>query len=355
VLAQVKEELEIICAVGYEDYFLITWDLLQACRQLGIEWITRGSAADSLVCYCLEISNVCPIRFGLYFRRFLNKERMALHKLPDIDIDFAHDRKDDVVRLLFDKYGPEHCAVVGGFSTFHARSAFADVAKVLGPSEHQVRRFTEHFPWSFGGSWESDGLEGPTLVESLRSRPECRDLPLDEEPYKTAVQTATFLDGFPRHPKMHPCGVVLSRAPMHSLTPTFIANKGYPTTHLDMDAVEAVGLVKMDILAQGGLAAMRDAKASLVRRGIHADLDTLEPWRDEAVWEMIASGGGRAVHHIESPAMTGLCQMTNVREIDGLIAIVSVIRPGAANEDKKLRFTRRYQKMEPPTYPDPSL
>jgi DNA polymerase-3 subunit alpha len=355
VRAQVEEELSIIAEVGYEDYFLITWDLLQTCRDRGIEWITRGSAADSLVCYCLGISDVCPIRFGLYFRRFLNKERMALHKLPDIDIDFAHDRKDDVVKLIFDKYGREHCAVVGGFSTFQARSAFADVAKVLGLSEHQVRRFTEHFPWSFGSSWEPAGFETPRLVELLRASPECRDMPFTEEPYKTAIETAGFLDGFPRHPKMHPCGVVLSRPPMHTLTPTFIANKGYATTHLDMDAVEAVGLVKMDILAQGGLAVMRDAKESLNKRGIAVDFIGLEPWQDPEVWEMIASGGARAVHHIESPAMTSLCKMTNAREIDGLVAIVSVIRPGAANEDKKRKFTRRYQQMEPPEYPHPSL
>ena len=355
VRAQIEEELGIIAEVGYEDYFLITWDLLQTCRERGIEWITRGSAADSLVCYCLGISDVCPIRFGLYFRRFLNKERMALHKLPDIDIDFAHDRKDDVVNLLFEKYGREHCAVVGGFSTFQARSAFADVAKVLGLSEHQVRRFTEHFPWSFGSSWEPGGFESSRLIERLRESPEFRDKPLTEEPYKTAIETAGFLDGFPRHPKMHPCGVVLSRQPMHSLTPTFIANKGYATTHFDMDAVEAAGLVKMDILAQGGLAVMRDARESLEARMIAVDLVGLEPWQDPEVWEMIASGGGRAVHHIESPAMTSLCKMTNVREIDGLIAIVSVIRPGAANEDKKRKFTRRYQRMEPPEYPDPSL
>ncbi len=105
--AQAKEELSIISEVGYEDYFLITWDFLQECRRRGIDWITRGSAADSLVCYCLGISGVCPIRFDLYFRRFLNKERMALHKLPDIDIDFAHDVKDDVVELIFEKYGPD--------------------------------------------------------------------------------------------------------------------------------------------------------------------------------------------------------------------------------------------------------
>jgi len=425
--SQIETELNIITEVGYEEYFLITWDFLQECRRRGIDWITRGSAADSLVCYCLGISSVCPIRFDLYFRRFLNKERMALHKLPDIDIDFAHDFKDDVVQLIFEKYGPEHCAVVGGFSTFQARSAFAEVAKVLGVAEREVRKFTEHFPWSFGGGWVPDepapsGGEG--LVEMLRASPENRELPLDEEPYKTALQMAEFLDGVPRYPKMHPCGLVLSRQPMHELTPTFISNKGCPTTHFDMEAVEAVGLVKMDILAQGGLAAMRDVKAMLGERGIEIDLEHCvardkasgqlllgstgdppvpsgdspdgrasafansdaslvrtahripvggsptgtgespvppmfqtnpEPWQDPEVWDMIASGHARAVHHIESPAMTSLSRMCNVREIDGLIAIVSVIRPGAANEGKKLAFTRRYQGMEPVTYPHSSL
>ena len=373
---QLMEELGIIGQVGYEDYFLITWDFLQECRRRGIEWITRGSAADSLVCYCLGISGVCPIRFDLYFRRFLNKERMALHKLPDIDIDFAHDRKDDVVKLIFDKYGADHCAVVGGFSTFQARSAFAEVAKVLGVAERDVRKFTERFPWGLGGGWVPDGTTpsgGADLITMLQATPENRDLPLNEEPYRTALQTAELLDGVPRYPKMHPCGVVLSRQPMHELTPTFIAGKGFPTTHFDMDAVEAVGLVKMDILAQGGLAAMRDVKAMLDLRGIEVDLERCvarnksdgslllgdpqaqEPWVDAAVWEMIASGHGRAVHHIESPAMTSLCRMCNVHDIDNLIAIVSVIRPGAANEGKKSAFIRRYQGLEPVTYPHPSL
>ena len=355
---QVEQELSIIGAVGYEEYFLVVWNILQDCRAHGIEWITRGSAADSLVCYCLGISDVCPVRFGLYFRRFLNQERMALNKLPDIDIDFPHDRKDDVVDLIFAKYGREQCAVVGGFSTFQARSAFADVAKVLGMAEREVRRFTEHFPWSFGGGWvpaEHTPSGGAKLRDLLAASPENRDLPLNEEPFKTALDMAEFLDGFPRYPKMHPCGVVLSRQPMHELTPTFISNKGYPTTHFDMDAVEVIGLVKIDVLAQGGLAVMRDAKMALARRGVKVDLKALEPWQDPAVWEMISSGGARAVHHIESPAMTGLCRQCNARDIDTLIAIVSVIRPGAANEGKKLAFTRRYQGLEPVTYPHPSL
>src|SRR3989449_2512882 len=233
------------------------WDLLQECRRRGIEWITRGSAADSLACYCLEISGVCPIRFDLYFRRFLNKDRMALNKLPDIDVDFPHDRKDDVMDLIFEKYGPEHTAVVGGFSTFQSRSAFAEVAKVLGVSEYQVRRLTERLPhYSRAGE----------LAQAVAETQECRDLPFEEEPYRTALQMAYFLDGFPRYPKMHPCGLVLSRQPMNEVTPCFISAKGYPTTHFDMDSIEAVGLVKMDILAQGGLAVMRDVKEMLKKR-----------------------------------------------------------------------------------------
>jgi len=357
-LPQIEEELRTIATVGYEGYFLITWELLEQCKAHGIEWITRGSAADSLVCYCLGISDVCPIRFDLYFKRFLNAERMALNKAADIDLDFPHDRKDDVVRLLFSKYGSAHCAVVGGFSTFQSRSAFAETAKVLGVSEREVRKFSEHFPWHFGGGWVPDGpapTGGSELVQLLRERPETKNLPFTEEPYRTALEMASFLNTVPRYPKMHPCGLVLSRQPMHELTPTFTSAKGLPTTHFDMDGVEEMGLVKMDILAQGGLAVMRDTRESLHRRGVTVDLGALEPWEDPTVWEMISSGGARAVHHIESPAMTTLHKMTNVKEIDGLVAIVSVIRPGAANEQKKLSFTRRYQGLEPVTYPDPTL
>jgi DNA-directed DNA polymerase III PolC len=371
VMPQIETELAMIREVGYEDYFLVVWDLLQACRGAGIAWITRGSAADSLVCYCLGISDVCPVRFELYFRRFLNRDRMRLQKLPDIDLDFPHDRKDDVVRLIFAKYGAGQAAVVGGFSTFQARSAVADIAKVLGVSEHQARRFTERFPWG--------GAQG--LTERLRQSQECRDLPLEEDPFRSAIQLAEFLDGFPRHAKMHPCGVVLSRQPMRQITPVFTCAKGYPTTHYDMDSIEYLGLVKLDILAQGGLAAMRDVSRMLAPRGITLDLERLNPsgkeladgqswepespaaaapaafppWKNPDVWDLIASGGARAVHHIESPAMIGLCRQCNVRDLDGLIAIVSVIRPGAANEHKKTRFIRRYQRLEPPEYPHPSL
>ena len=342
---QLEEELAIIGEVGYEEYFLTVWDLLQECQKLGIEWITRGSAADSLVCYCLGISGVCPIRFDLYFRRFLNRDRMALHKLPDIDLDFPHDRKDDVVDLIFRRYATTHAAVVGGFSTFQARSALAEIGKVLGLSDFQVRRLTEQIP----------NVNAGYIAQAVADCVESQSSDFAEEPAKTAVTLAAMLDGFPRYPKMHPCGVVLSCDPIRDHTPTFISAKGYPTTHFDMDSVEAVGLVKLDILTQGGLAVMRDAKALLSERGVQVDLESLEPWEDSAVWDMIARGDARGVHHIESPAMITLEKMCNVRDMDVLIAIVSVIRPGAANMNRKSDFALRAQGLQEIDYTHPSL
>ncbi len=369
VLRQLAEELRIIGEVGYADYFLLVWELLQDCRRKGIDWITRGSAADSLVCYCLGISGVCPVRFDLYFRRFLNRDRMAMHKLPDIDIDFPHDRRDEVIELLFRRHGPDHCAVVGGFSTYQARSALAEIAKTLGVSEFQIRRFTEHVPQ----------VRARDLPAALAESRETAGLPWRENPYAFAMELAVRLDGFPRYPKMHPCGVVLSGPPILDLTPVFPSASGWPATHLDMHAVENLGLVKMDILGQAGLSVLRDACTALRARGVDArfgtaatplppsplavppqpaspfDLEQLAPWEDAEVWKMIGSGGARGVHHVESPAMTTLNRMCQTRDIDCLIAIVSVIRPGAANELKKEEFARRYQGLAPIPCVHPSL
>ena len=343
VRRQIEEELRIIAEVGYEEYFLVVWELLQRCAERGIEWITRGSAADSLVCYCLGISSVCPVRFELYFRRFLNPDRMKLQKLPDIDIDFPHDRRDEVVDLIFERYGPHHAAVVGGFNTYQGRSAFADIAKALGVSEFQIRRMTEKLPQT----------SARHVAAAARDSVESRGLTWDENPYQVALKLAARLDGFPRHAKMHPCGVVISRDPVGDLTPLFTSASGRATTHLDMEAVEAMGLVKLDILAQGGLSVLRDTREALRVRGIEPP----QPgsWDDPHVWQMIAEGEARGAHHIESPAMTSLARMSGVRAIDQLIAIVSVIRPGAANSLRKEQFARRARGVEPVRYGHPSL
>lgn len=344
VASQLREELGIISEVGYADYFLLVWDILADCAKHGVEWLTRGSAADSLVCRCIGISSVDPIRFELYFKRFLNRERMTQSKLPDIDLDFPHDRKDFVTELIFEKYG-DHAAVVGGFDTFQARSAFADIAKTMGAAESHVRRMTERLP----------RVSAARVEESAMNSMECSDATFSEEPFRTALSLAARLDGFPRHRKTHPCGVVLSRAPVMEMCPLFDSAGGWKTTQFDMDAVEDVGLVKLDVLGQAGLTVMRDAKKLLGERGVNVDLRGLEPWKDERVWQMVSKGDCRGVHHIESPAMCSLQRMSNCSDIDTLVAVVSVIRPGAANSLRKKSFSLRAQGLEEPVYPHPSL
>ncbi len=344
VYSRLERELRVIEEVGYSEYFLIFADLVEWARRHSIQTLARGSAAGSLVCYALGISNVCPFRFGLSFERFLNKERMQFAKLADIDLDLPWDRRDEVVRYVFARYGEEQVACIGAFNTFQGRSSVADIAKVYGISEREARRFTAHLP-HFSGAAEP----------LVRQTPECRRLPIEEEPYRTILQMTAALEGVPRHFMTHPCGLVISAAPINSRMPVFRNAKGLLTTHYAMDDVEQLGLLKMDLLGQAGLSVLRDARAAVQdNRGVDLDLESID-LEDAATWETIASGRARGVFHIESPAMTSLLVMANCRDIDCLTAAESIIRPGAANEGKKRAFARRYQGFEPVRYAHPWL
>jgi DNA-directed DNA polymerase III PolC len=344
VYARLERELRVIEEVGYAEYFLIFADIVDWANRNGIATLARGSAAGSLVCYALGIGNVCPFRFGLSFERFLNKERMQFAKLADIDLDLAWDRRDDVVRYVFDRYGEEHVACIGAFNTFQGRSSVADIAKVYGISEREVRRFTEHLPYFSG---DADAV--------VREMPECRHLPYDEEPYRTILKMTAALEGVPRHFMMHPCGLVIGAAPITSRMPVFRSAKGLLTTHYAMDDVEELGLLKMDLLGQAGLSVLRDARAAIrANQGVEIEAGSADQG-DLATWEAISSGHARGVFHIESPAMTSLLVMANCRDIDCLTAVESIIRPGAANEGKKRAFARRHQGFEPVSYVHPSL
>lgn len=345
VTARLERELSVIEDVGYAEYFLIFHDIVAWANARGIETLARGSAAGSLVCYTLGISNVCPFRFGLCFERFLNRERMQFQKLADIDLDLPWDKRDEVVQYVFERYGNEHVAMIGAMNTFQGRAAVADIAKVYGIPEREVRRFTERLP-HFLGDPEA----------AVREQPECRDLPWREEPYRTVLRMASGFQGIPRHRMMHPCGLVISADPVAGRMPVFLSDKGLLTTHYDMDDVEELGLLKMDLLGQAGLSVLREARDNLrENRGIALDLHEACGWEDAATWEIIATGQARGVFHIESPAMTSLLQMTNCRDIDCLTAVESIIRPGAANEGKKRAYARRHQGLEPVTYAHPSL
>ncbi|MBI4908702.1 MAG: DNA polymerase III subunit alpha [Acidobacteria bacterium] len=342
---RINRELSIIQEVGYAEYFLIFHDIVSWANARGIETLARGSAAGSLVCYTLGISNVCPFRFGLCFERFLNRERMAFQKLADIDLDLPWDKRDEVVQYVFDRYGREHVAMIGAVNTFRGRAAIADIAKVYGMPEREVRRFTERLPWFFGDA-----------EAAVREQPECRELPYKEEPYRSILRMATAFQGIPRHRMMHPCGLVISADPIADRMPVFESAKGILTTHYDMDDVEELGLLKMDLLGQAGLSVLREARANLLENtGVDIDVHRDCDWNDATAWETIATGQARGVFHIESPAMTSLLVMTNCRDIDCLTAVESIIRPGAANEGKKRAFARRHQKLEPVTFVHPSL
>ena len=345
---RLERELGIIEEVGYSEYFLIFADIVTWCATQGIATLARGSAAGSLVCYVLGIGNVCPIRFNLLFERFLNRERMSFQKLADIDLDLPWDRRDDVMEYVFNRYGREKAAMIGAFNTFQGRAAVADIAKVYGIPDREVRRFTERLPWSrFTG--ESGGMD------LIRESPECRHLPYDQEPWRTILAMAPRFDGVPRHFTMHPCGLVISARPITHMMPLFRSAKGILTTHYAMDDVEELGLLKMDLLGQAGLSVLRDSIANVkTNRGETIELDAIED-TDPATWDRISTGDARGVFHIESPNMNGLLVMTGCRDIDCLTALESVIRPGAANEGRKRAYARRLQGLEPVTYAHPSL
>lgn len=344
VAERLEREMAVIEEVGYAEYFLVFSEIVDWCASKGISTLARGSAAGSLVCYLLGISNVCPFRFGLCFERFLNRERMQFAKLADIDLDLPWDRRDEVIQHVFDQYGRDHVAMIGAVHTFKGRSAVADIAKVYGIPEREARRFTENLPWHVGDA-----------REAVVATPECRDLPHNDEPYRTVLAMAGSFDGIPRHFAMHPCGLVVSGSPVVDKMPLFESSKGILTTHYTMDDVEELGLLKMDLLGQAGLTVLHDTLENLANNGKpKPDLDRLD-WTDKQTWNTIATGEARGVFHIESPAMTSLLVMSDCRDIDCLTTVESIIRPGAANEGKKRAFARRYQGLEPPEYVHPSL
>ncbi|HQP99087.1 MAG TPA: DNA polymerase III subunit alpha [bacterium] len=342
---RLEYELRTIQQVGYSEYFLMTWDICREAHRRGIWAVARGSAADSMVCHALGISHVCPVRYNLYFERFLNPERMIHSGLADIDLDLPWDRRDEMVEYVYQRYGAEHCATICSMVRMHPRTAVAEVGKVLGLPEREIRSLTKRLPY---GSAER-------LEERIRALPECADLPVDREPLRTLLAIAKRLEGVPRHTGMHPCGLVVSREPLTHLVPLQKSAKGPVVTQFDMEPVEELGLVKIDLLGQAGLTVISET-IDTIRRQHGIEINPYEiPEDDPETWDLIASGQARGCFQIESPAMCNLLKMLNCRDMECLIAALSIIRPGASNHGKMQQFSRRYQGTEAVTYPHPAL
>src|SRR6266436_4753 len=376
VLSRLTHELEVIEKLHLAPYFLLVWDIVEEARRRGIPAVARGSAASSMVTYCLGISRVCPLRWGLYFERFLNEQR---GDCPDIDIDICGARRDELLDYAYEHWGAEHVAgarqephvaMIGSFITMHARLAVREVAKVFGVPPGEVNRFTKRLP------------HRPVreILTAIRDLPECRDLPVDEEPWKTILQVALRLDDAPRHLGIHPCGTVISARPLTRLTPLERATKGIVVTQYDMNAIEALGLIKMDLLGQRGFTTMSLALDNIEksRTGIPAcpaapalqpkkrtdrnvcptareiDFDAI-PENDPETCEVIATGRTMGVFQIESPAMRGLLRMMKARTLEEIAQALALIRPGASEYGSKELFVKRLRGQEEIEYAHPAL
>ena len=369
VLSRLTQELEVIEKLHLAPYFLLVWDIVEEARRRGIPAVARGSAASSIVTYCLGISCVCPLRWGLYFERFLNGQR---GDCPDIDIDICGARRDELLDYVYEHWGAEHVAMIGSFITMHARLAVREIAKVFGVPPGEVNRFTKRLP------------HRPVreILQAIRGLPECRDLPIDDEPWKTILQVALRLDDAPRHLGIHPCGTVISARPLTWLTPLERATKGIVVTQYDMNAIEALGLIKMDLLGQRGFTTMslaldniertlRPVEAGLAPPAADAsnvapdgvtpcpkareiDFDAI-PENDPATCAVIADGRTMGVFQIESPAMRGLLRTMKARTLEEVAQALALIRPGAAEYGSKELFLKRLRKQEKITFAHPEL
>ncbi len=367
VLSRLTHELEVIEKLHLAPYFLLVWDIVEEARRRGIPAVARGSAASSMVTYCLGISRVCPLRWGLYFERFLNEQR---GDCPDIDIDICGARRDELLDYVYEHWGAEHVAMIGSFITMHARLAVREVAKVFGVPPGEVDRFTKRLP-----HWPVR-----EILTAIRDLPECRDLPMDEEPWKTILQVALRLDDAPRHLGIHPCGTVISVRPLTRLTPLERATKGIVVTQYDMNAIEALGLIKMDLLGQRGFTTMSLALDNIEKKrtGRNAcptapapqprrrtdknicptareiDFEAI-PENDPETCEVIAEGRTMGVFQIESPAMRGLLRMMKARTLEEIAQALALIRPGASEYGSKELFVKRLREKEEFEWAHPAL
>ncbi len=245
---RLQEELSVIEQLGFADYFLIVWDITQQAKLMNMMMLGRGSAANSIVAYCLGLTQVDPLEHNLFFERFLNLGRASP---PDIDLDFSWKERDAIVKYVFDKYGEDRVAMISTTVTFRARSAFREVAKVFGLSNGEISEFSQYIPWT-----SAENL--PQLSEKF---PEARHLKFDSEPFQSIIKIAQRLAGFPHHLSIHPGGIVISPKPITNFVALeYAENKGLGIiiTQPDMYPIEDIGLVKIDLLSQRSLAVVKD-------------------------------------------------------------------------------------------------
>ena len=315
VMDRLKLELTVIEKTGFISYFLIVGDFIRYGHEHGIACVARGSAAGSIVTYLLEISNVDPIRYGLLFERFLNPERV---NPPDIDIDFADDRRADVIEYVREKYGRDSVAQIITFGTMGAKSVVRDVGRVMGLSYGECDRLAKMIPFDL----KMD------LTKALKQSPEFKKAYETEEVTRELIDTALILEDITRNASVHAAGVVIGDQPLVNLLPLKQDESGTLVTQYAMNPVGELGLLKMDFLGLKTLTVIRNT-CEMVKRthGIEVPIDHL-PLDDQKTYDLLNRAETLGVFQLESGGMRDLCRKFQISSVEHITALVALYRPG---------------------------
>ena len=341
-LKQLNYEMDMIRRMGFVDYFLIVSDFIAFAKSSGIPvGPGRGSAAGSMVAYCLNITNVDPMEYGLYFERFLNPERVSM---PDIDIDFCPRRRQEVIDYVKRKYGEDHVAQIVTFGTMAARGAVRDVGRVMGVPYGEVDALAKLIP-------SGPGALHITLEDALRLSKQLKDAYDGNPATKKLIDTAMDIEGMPRNTSTHAAGVVITRRPVVDYVP-LAANDGQPVTQYVMTTLEELGLLKMDFLGLRNLTVLDDAAKMVQKQEPGFTIDSIRE-NDPATMSMLSEGKTSGVFQLESAGMTGVCVGLKPRTIEDICAVIALYRPGPMDSIPK--FLACAQNPDKVTYKDPSL
>ncbi len=335
VAAQVQHELALIAELRYEPYFLTVADIVHFARSRGILCQGRGSAANSAVCYCLGITEVDPARTSVLFERFVSRER---NEPPDIDVDFEHQRREEVIQYLYAKYGRDRAALTATVITYRARSALRDVGRALGIDEQRIEQLARAHQW-----WDR-GVQPERLREA--------GFDPGSPTVRRWLELAGVLRGFPRHLSQHTGGFVIARDRLTRLVPVEnAAMPGRSVIEWDKDDLDALGLLKVDVLALGMLSAIRRALELIgQRRGQPFRLQDI-PAEDPATYEMIARADTVGVFQVESRAQMSMLPRLRPRRFYDLVIQVAIVRPGPIQGGMVHPYLRRRAGLEPVVYP----
>lgn len=309
-------ELGVIHSMGYVDYFLIVWDFIHFAKSNGISvGPGRGSAAGSIVSYCLEITDIDPIRYNLLFERFLNPERVSM---PDIDVDFCFERRQEVIDYVVRKYGKDQVVQIVTFGTFAARAVVRDVGRVLDLPYAKCDAIAKMIPKDLG----------ITLDKALKSSPDLRNAYQTDDEVRYLIDMSKRLEGLPRHTSMHAAGVVISRTSVDEYVPLSRGADGTITTQFTMTELEELGLLKMDFLGLRTLTVIQNA-VEQAEKNHHVKIDLLKiDYDDPNVMDMIGSGKDEGVFQLESGGMKSFMKELKPRTLEDIIAGISLYRPG---------------------------